>query len=345
MLGQPPEFYYHVMVVFKLRHPLHDEKMAQARPLLYSPIARSLYERMLRDRELQNFDRSKWYQVDLAKVPDEVLRSRFVQCDLDGETEAFLEHSEQKSGSLFTQILHSLAKLFFGWFFTKTSLNGLLGRGSMFVFSRAQFSHLLATPEDDMSTLSPSPLYSSLLDIGAGDGNVTAVVAPLFSQVDVTEMSPVMRRLLAKRGFRVLNVYSWKPDTSEPRCEEQFSYDVICCLNVLDRCERPLTLLDSIRSKMVPETSRLVLAVVFPVSQYVESGQLNNQPTEKLDVRGNTLEEQVASFYHNVLVPSGFSLLSWTRLPYLCEGDLEQAFYWLDDVVMVLRRDSPSRVS
>ncbi|XP_064466954.1 protein-L-histidine N-pros-methyltransferase-like [Ornithodoros turicata] len=314
--------------------------MSHPRPLLYSPLARSLYERMLRDQELQTLDRSAWYEVDVSKVSDEVLRSKFVQCGLDDETKDFIERSEQKSGWLVTQIIHSFARLFFGWFFTKTSLNGLLGRGSMFVFSRAQFGQLLTVGESDMAAFteakSPSPLFSSLLDIGAGDGNVTAVIAPFFAKVDVTEMSPVMRRLLARRGFCVLDVDTWKTD--ESRCPEP--YDVISCLNVLDRCEKPLTLLEDIRSRMEPGRSRLVLAVVFPVSQYVELGRQHNKPAEVLHVRGGTFEEQVQSFYYDVLVPSGFVLEAWTRLPYLCEGDLEQAFYWLDDVVMVLRRAS-----
>ena len=30
-------------------------------------------------------------------------------------------------------------------------------------------------------------------------------------------------------------------------------------------------------------------------------------------------------------------VVRWSRLPYLCEGDLEQAFYWLSDAVFVLK--------
>ena len=37
---------------------------------------------------------------------------------------------------------------------------------------------------------------------GAGDGKVTEVFARYFTNVYVTEMSPVMRRQLSKRGFR-----------------------------------------------------------------------------------------------------------------------------------------------
>ncbi len=34
----------------------------------------------------------------------------------------------------------------------------------------------------------------------------------------------------------------------------------------------------------------------------------------------------------------GFQLESWSRVPYLCEGDLEQPLYSLDDFVMVFKK-------
>ncbi|KAG0416321.1 hypothetical protein HPB47_006537, partial [Ixodes persulcatus] len=98
--------------------------MAQLRPVLRSPMARTLYERLLRDRELQHFDKSQWYYVDLSRIESEDVRSRFVQCQLDDDTQAFLDRSTEKSGWLGTQILHAVVRLFLGWFITKTSLNG-----------------------------------------------------------------------------------------------------------------------------------------------------------------------------------------------------------------------------
>ncbi|CAN7991499.1 unnamed protein product [Ixodes hexagonus] len=206
----------------------------------------------------------------------------------------------------------------------------------MFVFSRAQFLRLLGFSEDDSC-----PLFSSLLDIGAGDGNVTAVVAPLFLRVDVTEVSPPMRRILQRRGYHVLDAVSLASDGNRA---PSTVYDVVCCLNVLDRCDAPLALLRSLRSKLSAPSGRLVVAVVVPLSQYVESGQSGTKPAETLGVSGTALEEQVESLCHDVMEPAGFALESWTRLPYLCEGDLEQAYYWLNDVVMVLRAvgDTPS---
>lgn len=65
---------------------------------------------------------------------------------------------------------------------------------------------------------------------------------------------------------------------------------------------------------------------------------MDNLPSEDLGVTGTTLEAQVNILADEVFPSLGFSLLRWSRLPYLCEGDLDQAFYWLSDVVLVLRK-------
>lgn len=41
----------------------------------------------------------------------------------------------------------------------------------------------------------------NLLDLGAGDGEVTAKLAPAFDTVYVTEMSHTMRGILQRRGY------------------------------------------------------------------------------------------------------------------------------------------------
>lgn len=310
--------------------------MATLRPMIHSPLARTLYERLLRDHDLEQLDKTKWYSINPEEITDDFLRQSFVQSDLDADTREFLDQSTEKSSWLGTQICYAVARLFLGWFLTQTTLNGLLGRGTMFVFSMSQFLRLMRIEADPPSL----PLFGSLLDVGAGDGNVTAAIAPLFRRVDVTEKSPSMRRVLSRRGFRVLDAVTLRPADAEDGGESQL-YDVICCLNVLDRCETPLGLLRMLRARLAHRSGRLVLALVLPLSQYVESGKCGTKPLEKLRVRGSTLEQQVQSLYKDVIVPAGFILETWTRLPYFCEGDLEQAYYWLDDVVMVLRAADP----
>jgi hypothetical protein len=50
-------------------------------------------------------------------------------------------------------------------------------------------------------------------------------------------------------------------------------YDLISCLNVLDRCSRPVSLLHEIREALRPRTGRAIIALVLPFQPYVEAGQ------------------------------------------------------------------------
>ena len=55
----------------------------------------------------------------------------------------------------------------------------------------------------------------SLLDIGAGDGNVTAKLAPLFKKVVVTELSTPMVRRLEGQGYTTFHTADLTPAGSE----------------------------------------------------------------------------------------------------------------------------------
>lgn len=65
----------------------------------------------------------QWYNVKLEKLP-KALASKFVQLDPDEDTQNFIRYSEEKSDWIFTQIWHSIAKAFLGWFMSQTSING-----------------------------------------------------------------------------------------------------------------------------------------------------------------------------------------------------------------------------
>lgn len=64
----------------------------------------------------------------------------------------------------------------------------------MFVVSYPQFLTLMGV-EDGWRR-------NSLLDLGAGDGEVTTCLAKCFDKVYVTEVSSTMQTLLQKKGFR-----------------------------------------------------------------------------------------------------------------------------------------------
>lgn len=63
----------------------------------------------------------------------------------------------------------------------------------MFVLSGKQFRRLLRLPDEWRA--------ERMLDLGAGDGATTALLAPMFDRVHVTEMSWPMKRILRARGF------------------------------------------------------------------------------------------------------------------------------------------------
>ncbi len=152
-------------------------------------------------------------------------------------------------------------------------------------------------------------------------------------------------------------------------------FDVISCLNLLDRCDQPVTLLKQIKNALKPE-GLLIVALVLPFKPFVEYNK-DNKPTEdllnlKTSLKiGDTLAECDAStttvanetnllkksiyngpkmlnkinFQINYLVeevfePLGFDLIRLTRLPYLCEGNMEQSFYYLHDYIFVLKSHS-----
>ncbi|KAG9350256.1 hypothetical protein JZ751_026610 [Albula glossodonta] len=285
-----------------------------------SPLARALFVNMVSEDATAAPETQEWYRC----CPDmlgEALRPLFVQSHMDPDTRAFLKRSEEKSSWLFTQLYHSFFSTVFSPIISRTSINGFLGRGSMFVFSGDQFHRLLQ--------ISPDWQGHRLLDLGAGDGGVTEVMGRHFKEVYATEVSTPMKWHLHKKNYRVLAVDGWQ-DTG-------FQYDLISCLNLLDRCDQPLTLLRDIRRSLVPGTGRLLLAVVLPFQPYVEMGGRWERPKEYVKVKGKTWEEQVTNLSNQVFQEVGFLVEAVTRLPYLCEGDMYKDYYVLDDAVFVLK--------
>ena len=180
-------------------------------------LVQTLAAKMERDQELDEFNKNIWYSVNLDKM-DSSLRSKFVQLDADSDTETFIEQSVLQSDFLLTQLWYNVAKSFLSWFYCQTDINGMLSRGSMFVFSKAQFVKL---------TNFTGETFESMLDLGAGDGRLdincdgnqsfnirycnrpTEAMSGFYQQVFATEVSSPMRKHLALKGFQVLDIDKW----------------------------------------------------------------------------------------------------------------------------------------
>ena len=100
------------------------------------------------------------------------------------------------------QLYHSFVSSVFSQFMSRTSISGLLGRGSMFVFSPDQFQRLLK--------INPDWKTHRLLDLGAGDGEVTKIMSPHFEEIYATELSETMIWQLQKKKYRVLGKNEWQ---------------------------------------------------------------------------------------------------------------------------------------
>jgi len=283
-----------------------------------SSLTAAIINKMNSEQELKLVD--DWYAVNLAKIKDDRIRGLFIKLSADEETQDFIKTCSQKSDWIFTQIYHNLAKAFLGMFYCQTDVNGILHRGSMFVLSRDQFQLLTESkPQESVES------QQSMIDLGAGDGAVTMPMAQSFKNIYATETSKPMQTLLKSKDIKVLPVESWM---------ESGPFDLISCMNLLDRADTPVTILQHAKNSLKP-TGLLVVALVLPYKPYVESNA-THKPTEPLNISGQLLENQIESAVA-AIESVGFDLVKWSRVPYLCEGDLTQTFYHLSDIVMIFK--------
>nr|ACO10665.1 Methyltransferase-like protein 9 precursor [Caligus rogercresseyi] len=284
--------------------------------LLGSRSARLLVSKFNEDAKLLNpQNKASWYGLQTKSDEEEGESTPgWVQLGFDEETEGFVQAAVEKSDRFWLQVYHNLAIPLLKLFYTQTDVNGFLRRGSMFVLSLEQARRLLPPGETT---------YKSLLDLGAGDGEVTLRLKPLFSQLYATETSSMMRSLLSSKGFKLLEVDSW--DSSGP-------FDAISCFNLLDRASSPLSIIRSIKKALGPN-GVLLLALVYPFRPYVEFGA-SREPLQRLNISTESFASHVASIV-KLFDSEGFKLRTYSRVPYLCEGDLHRSLYSLDDSIFV----------
>jgi len=283
-----------------------------------SSLVRNLVNKMEVEKEIEELDKSTWYSVNLKLINSPEIRSKFQQFHNDSETDAFITSSFEQSDWVFTQLWYNFAKSILSWFYCQTDINGMLNRGSMFVFSKEQFLK--------MSKLDTNTKLTSMLDLGAGDGRPTQSMSSFFTETYTTEVSAPMRKSLTQRGFKVLEIDNWvKPD----------GYDLVSALNLFDRCDKPLGIISDIHTSLKPG-GFFIVALVLPFKPYVESVP-THKPSEKMDIKGEKFEAQVESAVE-VFEGLGFSLEGWARVPYLCEGDLNRPLYHLNNALMLYKK-------
>lgn len=255
------------------------------------------------------------YAIARPELP-EALAERVIELDHDADAERFvLDATRAPHGALRTGAYRLLRGIMSDY-----DAYGLLGMYPMHLASTAQLGRLLGRD--------PAQASGALLDVGAGNGSITARLAPLFERVCVTEDSHVMRRALSRRGFAVRG---W--DLTRTRPTERF--EVVSCLNVLDRCARPRSLLGHVREALA-EVGTALVSVPLPLSPHVHVGAQTLAPDEPLPPAADTWEAGAAVLASELLEPLGFNVRSLSRAPYLCRGDARRPLYALDAAIFVL---------
>lgn len=179
------------------------------------------------------------YQIDNDQLLLEELRGKFFQFHMDDETNEFLASCFDNSEMSWIKFIIIL--LF--WpilrlFMYSTSLNGLFRCGLMFLFSEDQLKqffrhnmqHIKTKRIDEQGFM----LGNNLLDIGAGDGNITRKLSPFFQRTFVTEISRIMQKRLINRNYHNLDADNWFK-INDPTTGQPIKFDMISYLNVLDR--------------------------------------------------------------------------------------------------------------
>lgn len=176
----------------------------------------------------------------------------------------------------------------------------------------------------------------NMLDIGAGDGKITLRLAKSVLQTNnnimlnvyATETSYIMKDRLREKDISVIN-----------DIRELDNVHLISCLNVLDRCVDPKSLLTDVYHSLHPN-GRALIALVLPYNHYVERNS-SHLPVDALmphwPNKQLPFNEEINVFFEQ-LETMGFKVEAFTKAGYLCEGDIRQSFYWLIDILVIVSK-------
>jgi ubiquinone/menaquinone biosynthesis C-methylase UbiE len=185
-----------------------------------------------------------------------------------------------------------------------------------------------------------------LLDVGAGDGNVTKSFAPFFKNIVSTEVSSYMAKRLREKGYQVAETPFISSDSHEYfRDSNSEKFDCIMMMNLLDRCDHPLSMLQDAKrllNKGPDSNSCIVIALVLPFSDFVEDGVKRRRPLGPLPMMGArckdnaSFEQSLSHFLTRCVAPLGLQVEQISKVPYLCRGDNQSPYYVLNDAILVL---------
>ncbi len=255
------------------------------------------------------------YTIDKTLLPGE-LGNAFIEYGLDDDTEKFLDDCRRHPHSRLKLLLADLLSVFFADY----EVHGMLKMYPMHLLSSAQWLQLTGGPKQ------------KLLDVGAGQGFVTLQAKNAFKEIFVTETSRSMLKILKKHEFVV-----FKTDLGMELPSSNIKYDVVSILNVLDRCDFPLNMIDNAVSLLKPG-GLLLIATPLPLKPYVRSARGSRPQKQPLPtINDPTWETQLNFFNEQILKKHHLEIVRFTRLPYIWKDTRPRRFTSLDDAVMVCK--------
>jgi SAM-dependent methyltransferase len=255
------------------------------------------------------------YDADVAALSPR-LRERFVELDSDAATDAFLDAAARGRHSWLRTRAHRMLRFFISDF----DANGLLDMYPLHVASTEQWRALLGDGK-----------AKRLLDVGAGYGGVTRTLLPFAEQVVATELSAPMARSLRRMGVECHRIDISAEDVPGA------PFDLVSCLNVLDRTAHPRRMLHRLVELLEPD-GRLIIALALPYRPFYYVGSDTPEPLERLACAEPTWEAALSSLVERELEPLGLRVLRLARVPYLSFGDTARGHYQLDDALLILEK-------
>merc|ERR1712218_271482 len=144
---------------------------------------------------------------------------------------------------------------------------------------------------------------------------------------------------LANMGFHAIETNDLSREALGDHAKDGTTFDLVVLSNILDRADRPCTLLQQVRDLVTPMTGRVLIAVVLPLEAKVEEGITWQEPTETLPMGSAVLRFQTSmedgmvrreavgqpptweyslnQLVTHVLEPMGFHVETASRVPYI----------------------------
>lgn len=248
------------------------------------------------------------------------LAEKFYTLSCDQETEDFIRDCHNTSYGY--NLFKSFAKPILLKFYSLPDANGILGSGRMFMFSKNQLRLLFQDLVKNNNISSDIIFFNSLLDIGAGDGLVTDKFKEIVNNNNIIciETASKLIKALEKKGYKT-------------KTDIEGEYELISLLNVLDRCEYPITIMKKIHQI---KSKFIIVSIVLPFSGFYQEGTKKYPQKESFCEKYKNFEESVnvISVKFNEL---GFDVIRISRVPYLSEGNINREMFFLDTAVFILK--------